>query len=199
MSLGHLWNKPCECILNERFRFHSNSTNHQAIKILVTLSAVDQAHRAWDEVYLTFSDSLVPLCSLVEKTTLKHKWWAFTSLAQKSTGFFVAHLLWVFCTCVFRWVGEKEQLLWTGSFNFRFNLCCDAVSWAQATPGYGGWAQWHSVRCSAFWGPRLAGFHLHTADGDDAQKKWGEAAVQEHRPRSAGWDICGEVKMSVIQ
>ena len=36
MSLGHLWNKSCECISNESFRFHSNSTNHEGIKILVT-------------------------------------------------------------------------------------------------------------------------------------------------------------------
>lgn len=57
------------------------------------LSAVDQAHRAWDGDCLTFSDSFVPLSSLVEKTTLKHKCWAFTSLAQKSTGCFCGPLI----------------------------------------------------------------------------------------------------------
>lgn len=72
------------------------------------------------------------------------------------------------------------------------------VSCVQATPGYRGWAQWHPVRCGAFRGPRLAGLHLHAADGDDAQAKWWEAAVQEHRACSAGWDIRGEVKTTVI-
>ena len=180
--------------LNGRFRFHSNSTNHLGIKILGAPECnVSGTYKAWDEVYLTFSDSFVPLSSL------KNRWWAFTSLASKVLDFFVAHLFWFLCTCVCRWGGEKEQLLWTESSNFRFDLCPGSVSWVQEAPGYGGWAQWHSVRCGAFWGPRLAGLHLYTADGDDTQKERGEAAVQEHRPRSASWDICGEVKMAVIQ
>ena len=200
MSLGHLWNKSCECILNERFRFQSNSTNHQGIKILVTPECSGSGPQS---LRWRLFDLLWLLCSFMQSGRENHletQMLGFHKPCPKKYWMFLWPIYYgFFCTCVFRWVGEKEQLLWTGSSNFRFNLCRGSVSWVQATPGYGGWAQWHSVRCSAFWGPRLAGLHLHTADGDDAQKKRGEAAVQEHRPCSAGWDICGEVKISVIQ
>lgn len=72
------------------------------------------------------------------------------------------------------------------------------ASCVQATPGHRGWARWHPVRCGAFRGPRLAGLHLHAADGDDAQAERWEAAVQDHCACSAGWDIRGEVKTTVI-
>lgn len=50
--------------------------------------------------YLTFSDSFVPLSSLVEEAILKHFWWAFTSL-----GINVLDFLWPayfgFFACVY--------------------------------------------------------------------------------------------------
>jgi len=122
MSLGHLWNKSCGCILNERFRFQSNSTNHQGITILVTPECSGSGPQS---LRWRLFDLLWLLCSFIQSGRENHletqmlgfhkpcpkKYWMF--LWPTYYGFF--------CTCVFRWVGEKEQLLWTGSSNFRFN------------------------------------------------------------------------------
>lgn len=122
MSLGHLWNKSCGCILNERFRFQSNSTNHQGITILVTPECSGSGPQS---LRWRLFDLLRLLCSFIQSGRENHletqmlgfhkpcpkKYWMF--LWPTYYGFF--------CTCVFRWVGEKEQLLWTGSSNFRFN------------------------------------------------------------------------------
>lgn len=40
----------------------------------------------------------------------------------------------------------------------------------------------------------MAGLHLHTSDGADAETDGGEAAIPQHRTRCAGWDIRGEVR-----
>lgn len=143
------------------------------------------------------------LCSSVQSgrdSHLRHKLWEHH--AWKTSGELSQALPQRGCVAVARliwFLWEKRSSGWNRELELQVpSQCPGCVSCVQATPGYRGWAQWHPVGRGAFWGPRLAGLHLHAADGDDAQEERGEAAVQDHRARSAGRDICGEVKAPVI-
>ena len=65
---------------------------------------------------------------------------------------------------------------------------------SQTVSGVWGWPPTAAVwRCS-FRGHWLAGIHLYSEGATTcAAPRW-EAQVPQHRARSAGWDICGEVK-----
>lgn len=67
---------------------------------------------------------------------------------------------------------------------------------SKAIGRYRGWAQRYPIRFCAIRSPWLAGLHLHTTDGADDATDRREAAIPQHRARSAGWDICGEVGLT---
>lgn len=72
------------------------------------------------------------------------------------------------------------------------------LSVTKASVGHRGRAQRPAGGVGAKRSTRLAGVHLQPEDGRGEASPRGEAEIQEHRPRSAGWDICGKVMETVF-